>query len=205
MILITGCARSGTSLTTGIINACGASLGSGRVNALNEAVDVRDGLVKPYLKSIGADPLGQFPLPDTRDVEREPAPSWREKVLEGLGHPEEPWAYKGAKMCLMWQVWNAAFPEAKWVIIRRDREKIIDSCIRTSFMRAFGSSREGWGDWHDFHVERFEEMKAAMPGRVLEFWPGIEVDGFREVVEWSGLPFNRDAAQAVINPGKWHG
>ena len=30
------------------------------------------------------------------------------------------WYYKGAKMCLIWPIWHKAFPEAEWIIVRRD-------------------------------------------------------------------------------------
>jgi hypothetical protein len=66
-ILITGCARSGTSMTAGIVHICGAF--GGRMSGptpnnrkgMFENEEVRNQIVKPYLSSIGADPLGQKP------------------------------------------------------------------------------------------------------------------------------------------------
>jgi len=199
MILITGTARSGTSLTTAVLQACGLNLGHTKLNGLNEATKVRDQLLKPYLKSVGADPMGQHPLPDLDDVRIDRG--WREKVMESLGYPSEPWGYKAAKACLIWPLFAAAFPEAKWVIVRRDKEQIAQSCMRTQFMRAHRNV-EGWRRWVEHHEARFEEMKGELD--CVEIWPDTNPETFRPMVEACGLDWQPQAVQAVINPNKWH-
>lgn len=193
MILITGCARSGTSLTAGILRACG----------LNEHTGVRDKIVKPYLTSIGADRMGQSRLPELEDLK--PAPDWRARVTRAIGQPE-PWGYKCAKACLIWPLWVEHFPDAKWVIVRRDKERIIDSCLRTHFMRAH-KDRVGWGAWADGYIKRLEELK--WEADCIEVWPDDAVKGdveaYRPVVEFCGLDWNEDAVRAEINPRQWHG
>ena len=143
-ILITGCARSGTSLIAGIINICGAFGGimsgpnSNNAKGMFENVNIRNGIVKKYYQSIGVDKLGQYPLPDINNLPI--PPDWKEKVENVMlndGYKDGLWMYKGAKMCQHWPVWNNAFPDAKWVIVRRKTPDIINSCIRTNFMRAF--------------------------------------------------------------------
>lgn len=195
MILITGAARSGTSLTCEIFEACGAEFG--KTNGLKENTFVRNRIVKPYLSSIGCDPLAQNPLPLKKDLR--PDPEWREKVLAGLDGVK---IYKGAKMCLMWEIWHKAFPEAKWVIVRRDNEGIVDSCLRTSFMRAYNTA-DGWQKWLDVHLKRFEEMKQHLD--VVEVWPKHFKDDkdcgcMQEAVEFCGFEWNEDAARSRINP-----
>ena len=75
-ILITGCARSGTSLVAGIINLCGAFGGKMRPPNVNnkkgmfENTVITQNIVKPFLKSIEADTMGQNPLPDPIKVRR---------------------------------------------------------------------------------------------------------------------------------------
>lgn len=201
MILITGCARSGTSLTTRIFQACGAELGN--VNKLYENTAVRDGITKPYLKSVGADPMGQYPLPDINALK--PDPTFGDRVRDALGPDVN--CYKGAKMCLFWPIWAEAFPDATWVIVRRERERIIDSCIRTSFMRAH-HSREGWGEWVDHHLERFEEMRLCLDD-ITEVWPSEFIDGYGEnmkhAVEGAGLVWDWQKAEACLNANRWHG
>ena len=57
-ILLTGCARSGTSLTAGIVNLCGAfggiMSGPNRNNAkgMFENSKIRNTIIKPYLQKI---------------------------------------------------------------------------------------------------------------------------------------------------------
>ena len=73
-ILITGCARSGTSMIAGIINMCGAfagdTSGPNRYNqkGMYENAKIRNSIVKPYLREIGMDPKGQFPLPNVKTI-----------------------------------------------------------------------------------------------------------------------------------------
>lgn len=222
-ILITGCARSGTSLIAGIINMCGAfggnMSGPNRNNkkGMFENAYIRNNLVKPYLREIGKDPLGQFPLPDISNL---PIPKdWREKVLRIIyddGYRNGPWMYKGAKMCLQWPVWDFAFPDAKWVIVRRRTGDIINSCIKTGFMRAYNKSHvlkqikvtneyDGWRWWVNQHEQRFIEMyenklncKMVWPERMVY----EDYDQIKELIQWLGLQWT-DKIYEFIEPRLW--
>lgn len=197
LILITGCARSGTSLTAQVLEACGAKLG--RVNDLYEHTGVRDELVKPFLSSIGADPLGQSSLPE--DGYRFPG-DWPERVEAQLGAAD---TYKGAKMALVWPLWRAAFPQARWVICHRNAHDIAASCMRTRFMQAF-DTQEDWREWALRYKERLTDLQRAVEH--VAVWPQDAIIGdaevYRPVVEHCGLTWNREAVQAVIHPNAWH-
>lgn len=203
VIFVTGCARSGTSLTTKIIEALGANLGRGhaRINSLYENVDVRENVLKPYLRYIGVDPVGQYPLPSAdRALPRIENTS---AVLRYIPEPE-PRAYKDAKLSLVWRAWDYAWPDAKWVLVRRDRAKIVDSCLRTSFMRAF-DDRAGWNHWVDEHEQRFEAMRASLD--LIEIWPADYIDdaeAFRPVATFCGLPFDDNKVRASVDRSVWH-
>jgi hypothetical protein len=73
-ILITGCARSGTSMVAGVINRCGAFGGkmsgpnSNNQKGMFENAVIRNSIVKPYLRQIGVDHLGQYPLPNIENL-----------------------------------------------------------------------------------------------------------------------------------------
>lgn len=224
-ILITGCARSGTSMIAGGINLCGAFggdlSGPNRNNkkGMFENFNIRNNIIKPYLASIGADRLGQFPLPD---IDKLPIPSdLQTKVCnimlhQGLkkGHP---WFYKGAKMCLTWPIWHHAFPDAKWIIVRRKTSDIINSCIKTFFMRAFNNTinqqkvqvnneHDGWLWWVRQHEQRFIEMMTeGLNCKVV--WPHRMVKGdyrqMMETIEWLGLKWNSEVL-SFIDPQLWH-
>jgi hypothetical protein len=222
-ILITGCARSGTSLVAGIINMRGAFGGKmsgpnmNNAKGMFENARIRNELVKPYFRSIGADPLGQFPLPN---VEKMIIPSgWSNdviKVMQEEGYKDGPWMYKGAKMCLHWPVWNYAFPNAKWIIVRRKTSDIINSCLRTGFMKAFALKQnqkavgvdtewDGWLWWVHQHEQRFVEMiQAGLNCKVI--WPERMVDGdysqIKEMLEWLGLEWSPEIME-FIEPKLW--
>lgn len=211
-ILITGCARSGTSLTAGVINICGAWGGEMRgatpynKKGMFENTAIVDGLIKPFLKALGADPLGQDPLPDTENVPI--IPEWNIAILrrlEAQGYNGERWFYKGVKMLLIWPVWQAAFPDAKWVIVRRNKNEIAASCMRTPFMRAF-NDEAGWLGWVKEHEDRFDQIFAA--GILAhEFWPGVALNEparFKDLISWLGLEWKEDEVNEFIDHSLWN-
>ena len=222
-ILITGCARSGTSMVAGIINMCGAFGGdmsgpnANNAKGMFENAHIRNQVVKPYLRKINADPMGQFPLPDVEDISI--PNNWEQRVTNIMreeGYVGGEWMYKGAKMCLHWPVWHYAFPNAKWVIVRRRTGDIIQSCLKTSFMRAFSNPHfrqavgaknevEGWLWWVHQHEARFIEMiQKGLNCKIV--WPDRMVDGdysqMNEMLEWLGLNWNSDIPK-FIEPKLW--
>lgn len=206
IILVTGCARSGTSLTTQILQALGCYLGDSRVvNDLYENTEIRQTILKPLIKANGGDPLGQGKFPDISALK--PSPDLRARIESKLSGWHEPWAYKDAKISLVWPLFAAAFPEAIWVIVRREREQIIDSCIRTSFMKAHGDDREAWGKWVDDQEAQFTAMQSAGLN-LIEVWPQsviADAEAFRPVAEHCDLHWDPGAVTASISPDKWHG
>jgi len=214
-ILITGCARSGTSLIAGIINLCGAEGGtlcgptSWNQKGQFENRYIIDNLVKPYLTAIYTDPKGQKPLPVASTVPI--VQGWHKMFMDIMyeqGYDDKDQLFfKGAKTCLMWPVWNAAFPKARWIVVRRNDEGIIASCLKAPFMNAY-SDAEGWQEWIDHHKECFEEMY-IMGLDACEIWtpPLIDGDlsGVKEMIEWLGLTWDEEKVTEFISPELWHG
>jgi hypothetical protein len=218
-ILITGCARSGTSMTAGAFFNCGAwcgdTSGPNRFNkkGMYENFLIRNTIVKPFLKLYNWDPLGQFPLPNLKQVKSFPdaiAEKLRRDVLgimQSQGLRNQQWFYKGAKLCLIWPLWHKAFPDAKWVIVRREAEDIVSSCLRTSFMRAY-KKPSGWLRWVAHHENCFEQM-VDNKLIVREIWPQRMVKGdfseFQACVNDYGLIYNEKNVIDFIDPGLWRG
>lgn len=222
-ILITGAARSGTSMVAGIISLCGAFGGemSGitkhNAKGMFENAQIRNKIMKPYLSKLEVDPLGQYHLPDIATLPIET--DWKERVENVLkieGYQGGQWMYKGAKMCLTWKQWYYAFPDAKWIIVRRRTGDIITSCIKTGFMRAFQkqenqeavgvtNERDGWKWWVHQHEQRFIEM-ITQGLNVKVVWPERMVSGnykqMMETMEWLGLEWN-DEVYKFIEPKLW--
>lgn len=225
-ILITGCARSGTSMVAGAINICGAFGGvmSGpNVNnrrGMFENTRIREEITKPYLRQLGVDPLGQYPLPDLATL---PIPrDWRarvEQVFLDQGYDQaskQKIFYKGAKMALFWPVWHYAFPRAKWVIVRRKPGDIVSSCLQTGFMKAFRDraiqqavgvpgEREGWLWWVKHHVQCFVSM-IEEGLNCFQIWPERMVEGdygqMYQLIDWLGLKWDSKVLEWV-DPKLW--
>ena len=222
-ILITGAARSGTSMTAGVISICGAF--GGVVNGPNgynkrgmfENGTIRQQYVKPYLRSIDCYPLGQNPLPDltslklVNKMEKDGVNWWYDRITRVMkiqGYEfESQWYYKGAKMCLIYPLWHNAFPDAKWVIVRRKPEDIINSCMKTGFMRAF-STPKMWADWVKQHEDLFREM-IDQGLDVQEVWPEKMIYGnFKEmeyIINKLELKWNSGQVEKFISPDLWKG
>jgi hypothetical protein len=216
-ILITGCARSGTSMVAGIVHMSGAwggvMRGKTRYNAkgMFENKEIVNSIIKPMLRSWGCDPMGQKPLPRIETVKHLPdavQEKLKRVVLKSLireGLRDQQWMYKGAKMCLMWPLWAKAFPDAKWIIVRRETEDIVSSCLRTAFMRAY-QKRSGWLMWVAEHEKRFEEMTDAGL-EIHEVWPQRMIAGdfteIQQVINNIGLNWDFEKVRDFIDPGLW--
>jgi hypothetical protein len=220
-ILITGAARSGTSMVAGVINLCGAfggnMAGANRNNqkGMFENVHVRQNIVRPYLKKLGVDSKAQYPLPNVNALQDfSELRAFVKKTFIKQGYTGGDWMYKCPKMCLHWPVWHAAFPDAKWVIVRRKSEGIVNSCIRTGFMNAFDRSyirkevgvrnvAEGWQWWVRQHGKRFVEMFQA-DLNVKQVWPHRMIEGdfseLKGIIGWLGLEWKEQEVREFIEP-----
>ena len=218
-IFITGMPRSGSSMIAAAVNMCGAFGGTmtGKHSKMFENIRIRETLVKPYFERLGFDKAGQYPLPE-REMLSIPT-SWKaqvETILQEEGYKGGEWMYKDAKLCLMWPVWNYAYPNAKWVIVRRKTSDIIKSCTKTGFMTAFKdkdirakvdveSEEEGWL-WMTRQYERrmVDMITEGLNCKVI--WPERMVDGdyrqLHELCEWLGLPWKSEAL-TFIDPLLW--
>jgi len=196
-ILITGAARSGTSLTAQICGALGANLG--QVTGLYENLPIKRDILFPMIEAAGGDKLGQHPLPP---MNADPGWSFRKEVERELG-PDR-WAFKDCKLLLVWRNWAREFPYAKWIIVRRDIDQIADSCVATGFMRHY-QTREQWAAWSKEYLNRAEELKAE--AECIEVWPQDFIDGkvrgLKRMAKHCGLTWNREAVDAVIDRTKW--
>lgn len=210
-------------MVAGAIALCGAFGGVTRgKNASNpkgmyENAQIVNTISKSYLRGLGLDPLGQYPLPDVNNL---PIPTdWRrrvERIMRDEGYAGGPWYYKGCKMAAVWPIWAYHFPRARWIIVRRKAEDIISSCVRTGFMRAFRSpqnqkavgandEREGWAWWVQFHLEKFREMqdnglncKVVYPEKMV----AGDYSELMDTIAWCGLEWNPKVL-SWVDPKLW--
>jgi hypothetical protein len=203
-------------MTAGIFAACGA-IPAGEIcgpTPWNEKGQFENralvnNVIKPYLSSIGCDPMGQWPLPETAKCT--PDPKLRQKMVQHMGGVEfdldgNPWFLKGAKFCLIWPAIHAAWPEAKWIVTQRDDKGIIDSCLKAPFMKAF-KDRQGWQGWIEAHNKKFDEMVSAGLDTTIVNTADIARGEFlsaRRAVEYCGLTWNPEAVGHFVDKNLWH-
>lgn len=164
--------------------------------------------LEPYLHSIGADPLGQRPLPKIEDLV--PIPDLKERIQEFLFaqhyNGEQKVFFKSPLIALVWPLFQQAFPDAQWVIVRRSDADVVYSCMHTGFMTGYKSKR-GWQGWLNRYKQRFAGIHYGGV-RVGEIWPTTFVEGdFSEIqacVAWLGLGWNDEAVRNFICPELFH-
>lgn len=216
-ILVVGTARSGTSLTAGSLHLCGAWVGqtvpgggSENPEGFFENTILRELVVKKLLSSEGVCPLGVKTLPDLSRLRARP--KLAQTVLQTIhkqGYQgERPWLFKDAKLSLLWPVWKKAFPDARWIIVRRPREQIIQSCLRTGFMRQHSTDPAFWSDWIDAYRQRLELLKASgVWWREIDTQTLLSGDfsGLHSIADDLGLQWRESSIRSFINPTYWHG
>lgn len=218
-IFVTGAARSGSGMIAGTFVKCGA-FGGVMTNkrGMYENDYIRDKIVKPYLGKARVDREGQYPLLDTKALLI--PHQWKAKVESVMlkqGYPfDQPWMYKDSRMALMWPIWHYAFPNAKWVLVRRRTGDIIESCTKTAYMSAFKSvsirekvgattEEEGWLWWvHEFEKRFVEMIEQGVNVKVV--WPERMVHGdyqqLFETLDWLGLKWTPEILN-FIDPLLW--
>jgi hypothetical protein len=203
-IFITGIERSGSSIIARIVNHCGAF--SGRTSEMYENLEIGK-LLDSYYNLLGFDKKGQNPLPDTMKLII--PTNWRQKVMYILSdekcEKERIWMFKDSRLCQTWPMWHYAFPNAKWVIVRRRTGDIIDSCMKTGWMVAY-STQDDWLQWIHLHEKLFVEMMNAGVN-CRQVWPERMVTGdykqMEKTIEWLGLDWSDDIID-IITPLMWN-
>lgn len=201
-VFVTGVKRSGASIIARIIQSCGAF--TGEVSEMCENKELHH-LVDSFYSQIHIPANGQYPMPKLDEI-LIPA-NWQSEVLDtimGQGYKNQLWMFKDSRLGQMWPIWNYAFPNARWIIVRRRSADIINSCMKTAYMNAFrnpiiqhevgvSNEHDGWLYWIHEHEKRFVEMiEAGLNCKVI--WPERMVYGdytqIYEMIEWLSLEIN---------------
>lgn len=220
-ILVTGLPRSGTSLVTGVLTVCDAWLGNtappspyNRKGSQENEV-LKDQFNKPLLSLLRCDPLGLKHLPPVDQRPLIDKEYWRQKVLDVIhlqGYVDGPWAFKDAKSVLVWRQWALAFPGATWLIVRRDLNDVLSSCLRAEPMvRQLGASWKVWRLWAERYEAHINELINNVPLKQIVTINtskdafSSESNSLREMVESLGLTWRKEAVQAFADKRLWNG
>ena len=214
-ILVTGLPRSGTSLVAGSLASCGAFTGrtvgpsDANPKGFFENEFLREEIVKRLLSTLSCDPLGVTRLPDTQSLC--PVDGLDRAVLAALSAEgydgNGPWLFKDAKLSLLWPLWRHAFPRARWVLVRRERSDVIDSCLRTPFMVQHSRERDFWERFIDEYEQRLAALKQS-GAWWREIRPHELVTGdlrpLRTLAEQAGLSWRETPVREFVSPRHWH-
>lgn len=200
-ILITGIERSGSTIIAKIIASC--KVMTGATTEMMENTAIKKAVDNYYIEDLFMPVNGQKPLPNLADLH---IPfGWGgmiENILIDQGYKgENPWMYKSHRIAQIFPVWQYAFPNAKYIIVRRKTSDIIQSCLKTGFMTAY-QDKEGWLEWVHQHEKLFVGMIEAGLN-CKQIWPERMVYGdysqVYEMIEWLGLEWN-DNIVSLVTP-----
>lgn len=215
-IFVLGIPRSGTSMIAGALHLCGAWIGTtvsggpSNPEGFFENVALREGVLKPMLERQGADPLGVRTLPDLDHLT--PFPELKNQVLKQLVREAYPgegqaWLYKDCKLTLLWPLWREAFPDARWVIVRRPEDDIVRSCLRTRFMNQHSIDSNFWRLWISEYEKRLDALRSSgVWWREIDSHAAVISDlaPIRSLVNDLCLIWNEQAVRDFIKPQHWH-
>ncbi|MEY3004607.1 MAG: hypothetical protein RLZZ491_1783 [Pseudomonadota bacterium] len=210
-VFVTGILRSGTSMTAGLLAQAGLWLGQtvaaspANPRGYFENRRLRETIVKPLLRDfLGVDPLGVRRLPD---LARLPVfaqlPRAIARALTDEGYDgRQPWGFTDAKLTLLWPAFAEAFPQAQWVIVRRQRAGLIGSLQRTSFMAQHGRDPTFWNQFCTAYETRLGALASTCAGRVTE----VHYEDLRaghhaplqRLADQLGLNWSADRARAFL-------
>jgi hypothetical protein len=216
-IFVLGLARSGTSMVAGALEICGAWLGQTvpggskeNPKGFFENIMLREHVNKRILLGLGCDPLGVQGLPDLDRLPAIPNLSQAVKqIIRAEGYDgSRRWLFKDAKLSLLWPIYKAAFPNAQWIVVRRDTEEIIHSCLRTFFMVQHSRDPLFWKRWADEYLSRLQKLKeSGIWWR--DIWPHDLVRGnlgaLRQIAQELELDWDEPRVRNFIEPVYWHG
>jgi len=216
-IFVFGLPRSGTSMVAGALGICGAWTGTTvpgvepeNPRGFFEHRALRKHVTKQILLRLGCDPLGVRKLPPVGvQVEIPELADFIRRIIEKDGYQHDrPWLYKDAKLSLLWPIFKQAFPDATWILVRRDPEAVAQSCLRARFMRQHSDDPGFWNRYTEEYLRRIEALQQT-DARILEVSSQEIIDGdfegFKQVVSQTGLSCNEAELKQFVSPAYWHG
>jgi len=215
-IIITGIPRSGANIIASVLDCSGALSGYDVHDSLRRGESfinnrIRNNIVRPFFKGRKASISGLEPFPDIaicKRVAEMVAPIWRRRILTILEKQQSDpgqWFYKGSDACLVWPIWVKAFPEAKWIIVRRQTEDLVKACMNTGYMTGHTES-SGWKLWIQHYLDRFSEI-AKSATFVRHIWPERilqgKFDSLETLVHDVGLNWKGQKVHDSLAPILW--
>ena len=193
VLVVAGMHRSGTSLISQWLDVCGLHLGERLLGAATgnkrghfEDLDFLE-LHERIFKRCGMPPTGFERL---EDLNVHPAEIEAMKKLgEKKSQSHSQWAWKEPRTCLFLKYYKEVFPEAKYLIVYRSPESVVDSLIRRYYKtqeKKIMEEKNIWKRWRK--RSRLKSKKSKKINIFLKSW--IEYN--KQIIELvQSLPKNR--------------
>ena len=167
-IFIASAPRSGSSLLSYILHNEGIQVGETKPadkynpNGYFENLKIRELVIK-HLKKQDVRNQGKKFQPVNLTFSSIDIALFRHNVVSALLKDsidlDKPWLFKDPKIVLTWLLFAKSFPNAKWILLYRNEDAIIDSYKRTEFMNAYEST-EDWQKYLTCFVANMESIKS---------------------------------------------
>jgi hypothetical protein len=226
--LVTGCEKTGTSLVAGILHHCGVFGGvaeelckGGHFNSKGcfENRRIKNEICKPYLMAKGLFNVRLMPARfagksiDWFDPALSgPAPeNLRRRVLDALAADgwdgEAPVFFKGPFLVRMPKAMCDAFPEARWLLVRRNTNHAMEDRLRTKYCLPDQKKDEAGNYIPDDILRMANEAMDQILGHTanaVDVWPEKMIWGrweqMRAEVELAGGTWNQEAVDRFATP-----
>jgi hypothetical protein len=210
-ILVAAPPRCGTSMIAGLLVQHGVQVGHHRGPHKDNP---KGGFENEHIKQFIKDELAKngYELNPIRHINQnetiywfEDNPVFKDVIEQAIKDPDSPWLFKEFRILMTWLQWQRHFPNAVYVLNRRN----LDDNLKSMLVHPAISKRGPWGDlrdWIRWAHKRQEEIAAECPHvwvDVDKIWQG-DMDEARKVVEGCGIQFDEQIAKDWIDPTLWH-
>jgi len=204
-------------MVAGSLGICGAWLGktvpAGNIanpKGFFEHIVLREQVNKRILIQLDCDPLGVQRLPGLQSLPV--IPELGDvicRIIEKEGYkPSQPWLFKDAKLTLTWPTFHAAFPDARWVLVRRSPDDIVRSCLNTPFMSQHSTDPELWHHWikqYQLRLDQLRETVACSRDIQAEDLVHGNLEPLHALVDELDLTWKEKELGNFITTDHWHG
>lgn len=212
-IIIAAPPRSGTTMVAGLLKKHGIWVGKARVTKYpesNSLIATENQDIKKLMKILA----GVFEyrnwnagLPKMQVNDAEKWGCWLRSEITKIVPDNTVWLIKTAWTLIFYDIWKAAFPDAKWIIIDRRISYIIKSVKRHPVMcRHSGSKLKRYINalkkkqaviWDDLGIKQCHYLYADALAT-----SHIGIAG--SLLTFCGVTFNPDITRDFIKPEMWH-
>lgn len=223
-IIIAGAATSGLGLMAEILNEHGLYSNAHRYDGFWKSKhsqtmgginsDILRQVMRPLFASLKCDSHAQTRLPTYEQrhsftvMQRKALRTQVHSILgdwfydSRLWKAGQPFICSG-KIALIWPLWSKAFPDAKWLLMRRESSEIIKACETASVMKRNTIAGYDWQHWLDQHEECFQEMldpENNLDIREVHFEKIIkkDFDELHSVFEWLDIELSEKKVKNVL-------